>query len=114
MPPKTNPLKLNPLQLKTLTLLQELARYPELSTTHPETGEVMLSQIPSAHGDHFHIGEKMVAGRDATGLNNQAVWIALGRKGLARGSFPMAITLTKEGLAYDTGLANTILHGGSH
>jgi hypothetical protein len=28
MPKKQNPLNLNPLQLKTLTLLQELARHP--------------------------------------------------------------------------------------
>jgi hypothetical protein len=114
MPPKKNPLKLNPLQLKTLTLLQELARHPELSTPIPETGEVLLSQIPHPHGDHFHIGSKVVAGQDATGLHNPAVWIALERKGLARSSHPYALHLTRAGQDYDTGLAGQILHGTDH
>ncbi len=114
MPPKHNPLKLNPLQLKTLTLFQELARYPELSTPNPETGEVFLSQIPHPHGNHFHIGRKVVSSSDATGLANQAVWVALERKGLARGNFPDALVLTKEGLSYDTGLTHQILHGSDH
>jgi hypothetical protein len=114
MPPKANPLKLNPLQLKTLTLFQELARYPELATINAETGEAFLSQIPHPHGDHFHIGRRVVASRDATGLSNPAVWVALERKGLTRGSFPNALILTREGLAYDTGIAHQILHGSDH
>lgn len=36
MPEKKNPLGLNPLQLKTLTLMQELARHPETSTRDPD------------------------------------------------------------------------------
>lgn len=114
MPPKHNPLNLNPLQLKTLTLFQELARYPELATKHPETGEVFISQIPHPHGDHFHIGRKTVASRDATGLSNQAVWVALERKGLIRSNFPNAVVLTKDGLDYDTGVGHQILHGSDH
>jgi hypothetical protein len=114
MPPKNNPLKLNPLQLRTLALFQELARHPELATRNEETGEVFLSQIPHAHGDHFHIGHKVVASRDATGLTNPAVWVALERKGLARGNFPNALVLTRDGLAYDTGIAHQILHGADH
>ena len=114
MPPKINPLKLNPLQLRTLALLQEMARLPELSTIHPVSGEAYLTQIPHPHGDHFHIGRKVVAARDATGLANQAVWVALERKGLARGSFPYAIILTKDGQAYDTGVAHQVLHGSDH
>lgn len=114
MPPKINPLKLNPLQLRTLTLLQEMARYPTLSTTNAETGEVFISNIPQPHGDHFHVGRRVVMAKDATGLNNQAVWVVLERKGLAKATFPFAITLTKDGLAYDTGLSNTILHGSDH
>lgn len=114
MPPKKNPLKLNPLQLRTLALLQEMARHPETSTHHPTTGEAFLSHIPHPHGDHFHIGRRVVAARDATGLHNAAVWAALERKGLARGSYPFALTLTKEGLAYDTGIADQILHGSDH
>lgn len=114
MPPKSNPLKLNPLQLRTLALFQELARTPELATANPETGEVFLSQIPHPHGDHFHIGRKVVASKDATGLTNQAVWVALERKGLGRGNFPNAMILTREGLLYETGVAAAILHGSNH
>jgi hypothetical protein len=114
MPPKQNPLNLNPLQLRTLALLQEMARHPELGAPIPETGGVMLSQLPHPHGDHFHVGAKVVASKDATGLQNPAVWAALERKGLARGQFPHAIIVTKDGLAYDTGPAGHILHGGDH
>ena len=114
MTAKKNPLKLNPLQLRSLALFQEMARHPELSTPFADTGEVLLSQIPHPHGDHFHIGSKVVASRDASGLANPSVWIALERKGLARGNFPLALTLTKAGLAYDTGLAEQILHGTDH
>jgi hypothetical protein len=114
MPPKANPLKLNPLQLRTLALFQELARYPELATANPETGEVFLSQIPHPHGDHFHIGRKVVASKDATGLTNAAVWVALERKGLGRGNFPNAMILTRDGLTYQTGVAQQILHGSDH
>ncbi len=100
--------------LKTLCLLQELARHPESSSPIDDTGEVMISNIPSPHGNHFHIGERVVMARDATGLRNAAVWVALERKGLARSSFPFAITLTADGLAYETGLGNAILIGGDH
>jgi hypothetical protein len=114
MPPKKNPLNLNALQLKTLTLMQELARYPELSTTDAATGEVFLSQLPRAHGDHFHVGRRVVMSKDATGLTNQAVWVALERKGLIRSAFPMAVTLTAAGLEYATGMRDAILHGSDH
>lgn len=113
MPPKVNPLKLNPLQAKTLVLFQELARHPETSQT-TESGEVVLTSLPRPHGNHFHVGAKVVMSKDATGLDNQAAWVALERKGLIRGSFPFAVTLTKDGLDYDTGIAHQILHGSDH
>lgn len=111
MPPRNNPLKLNPLQLRTLTLLQALARIPGAAQQGPD-GEVAISQFPQAHGDHFHLGDAVVAGKDATGLYNESVWNALARKGLARADYPRAIVLTREGLDYDTGLADEILRGG--
>ncbi len=114
MPAKTNPLKLNPLQLRTLTLLQEMARHPELSTRNADSGEVFIANIPQPHGNHFHIGRRVVMAADATGLANQAVWVALERKGLIKQSFPFALTLTADALAYDTGLADVILHGSDH
>lgn len=113
MPPKNNPLKLNPLQLKTLTLFQELARSPETSS-RTETGEVFITALPRPHGNHFHVGSRVVMTADASGLANQAVWVALERKGLIHGSFPAAVTLTKEGMDYDTGMRDQILHGSDH
>ena len=74
-----------------------------------EAGEASISQFPQAHGDHFHLGDAVVAGKDATGLYNEAVWNALARKGLARSDYPRQIVLTAEGLGYDTGLADEIL-----
>jgi hypothetical protein len=113
MPTKKNPLNLNPLQLKTLTLLQELARSPN----HAEQlgdGSIRVSQLPYPHGDHFHVGLAVVMARDANGLSNRAAWVALERKGLIKSLFPDAAILTAAGLAYDTGLADTILHRSAH
>lgn len=112
MPPKRNPLKLNPLQLRTLTLLQAIARIPGAATLAPN-GDAVIGQFPSAHGDHFHLGDAVVSGKDATGLYNEAVWNALTRKGLARAEWPHQISLTPVGLGYDTGLADEILHRGA-
>ena len=113
MPPKRNPLNLNPLQLRTLTLLQALARLPEFSRPGEETGSVVV-RPPDPHGDHFHLGEAVVTTRDATGLHNPAVWVALERKGLIRSMYPDAAVLTALGLGYETGLRETILHRGDH
>lgn len=105
MPPKNNPFKLNPLQLRTLALLQELTRHPATSTRDPKTGEATITHLPHAHGDHVHVGDLVVSPRDASGFANPSVWAALERKGLVRGNFPhAAVTLTAQGLAYDTGL----------
>jgi hypothetical protein len=112
MPPKQNPLKLNPLQLRTLTLLQALARLPGVAAAGPGAGEATIQQFPQAHGDHFHLGNATVRGSDATGLYNEKVWHALERKGVARADWPHQITLTAEGLIYNTGMADEILHGG--
>ncbi len=114
MAPKTNPLKLNPLQLRTLTILQALAALPEAIEQGPGEGEVTISRFPRPHADHFHLGDAVVNGADATGLFNQPVWNALARKGLARSQWPEAIVLTPDGLAYDTGLSGEILHRSGH
>ncbi len=113
MPPKNNPLKLNPLQLRTLTLLQGLASLPDHAGQEPN-GEVTITRFPQAHGDHFHLGGAVVASKDATGLFNEAVWNALERKGVARAVWPHSITLTLDGLHYVTGLAEEIFQGGGH
>lgn len=115
MPEKRNPLTLNPLQLKTLTLLQELARVAgKPAAEGDEPGGVAITEFPHAHGDHFHLGEAVVASRDATGLRNPAVFAALERKGLVRTKFPEAVILTPAGQQYDTGLRDSILHRGGH
>jgi len=113
MAPKHNPLKLNPLQLRTLTLLQAIARLPGAAGAMPN-GEVRIAQFPNAHGDHFHLGDAMVAGKDATGLYNEAVWNALTRKGLARATYPRDMILTQDGLAYETGMAGEIFKKSGH
>ncbi len=109
MLPKKNPLKLNKLQLRTLTLAQLLAQDPDLARRDEATGAVTLLQIPHAHGDHLHIGRFTVSTREASGLSNPAVWSALVRKGLARIDGPIAITLTAEGVSYDTGFGDSFL-----
>ena len=112
MAPKRNPLNLNPLQLKTLTLLQAIARIPDLS--RKEGDGMLVSNLGQPHGDHFHLGDALVNTRDATGLFNEAVWIALERKGLIKSMFPNAAVLSPEGLAYETGLTDAILNHADH
>jgi hypothetical protein len=113
MPPKKNPLSLNTLQLKTLTLLQELARLPGHSRPGEEPNSVVITTLPYPHGDHFHLGQALVASRDASGLRNPAVWTALERKGLIR-TLPDCAILTPLGLGYETGLHDAILRTGGH
>lgn len=114
MPPRTNPLKLNNLQLKTLTLLQAIAALPDFAEPDAETGGARIRRLPHAHGDHFHIGHHAVAARDATGLHIPAVLVALTRKGLVRPYEDGSYAVTSEGMAYDTGLREAILHGSDH
>ncbi|MGH7037235.1 MAG: hypothetical protein ACREFK_10415 [Stellaceae bacterium] len=109
MPPRHNPLRLNPLQLRTLALLQELARVPDYARPGEEPGSVLITVLPSPHGDHFHLGETVVAARDATGLGNPAVWVALERKGLVRRSKGGGALLSAEALGYETGLRQAIV-----
>ena len=114
MSPKKNPLKLNKLQLRTLTLAQLLAQDPDLARRDEATGAVTLLQIPHAHGNHLHIGRFTVSTREASGLSNPAVWSALVRKGLARIDGPIAITLTAAGVSYDTGFGDRFLAPSDH
>ena len=112
MSPKANPAKLNPLQLRTLTLLQAIAQIPGASNPTPD-GDTAITQFPHAHGDHFHLGDATVSARDATGLENENVWNALNRKGLIKAVWPDQIALTPAGVDYDTGIADQILHKGA-
>jgi len=115
MAPRKNPLKLNKLQLKTLTILQELAADPGITERDDVTGGTRIIGIPSPHGNHFHVGRRVVMSGDATGLVNEGVWLALVRKGLAAaGVFPFSIVVTPAGLGYDTGMRDEILHGSDH
>ncbi|MCM8734303.1 hypothetical protein M5E06_08845 [Azospirillum sp. A1-3] len=112
MPPKKNPLNLNPLQLRTLTLLQEIARL-ENAPAEDEEGGFQITSLPHAHGNHFHLGHAVVAAKDATGLQNDAVWTILERKGIVKRT-PGAAILTATGVEYDTGLRDQILHHSDH
>jgi hypothetical protein len=112
---KKNPLNLNNLQLKTLTLLQELARHPEIARKDEATGQVTIDELPRPHGNHFHVGARVVMSANATGLHNPAVYLALARKGLVAPAGGIETpTVTTEGLAYDTGLRDVILLGSDH
>ncbi len=115
MPPKKNPLGLNALQLKTLTLFQALAALEDhASPAADEPGAVVVTDLPRPHGDHFHLGRGVVASRDATGLANPAVWTALARKGLIRTTGPVGtVVVTAAGLAYQTGMGD-LLHQADH
>lgn len=111
---RPNPRKLNPLQLKTLALLQAMASEHAFAGAPDADGAVPIHTMPHAHGDHLHVGPAVASARDATGLGNRSVMNALARKGLlleGRGGLPM---LTREGLVYETGIAARILHGTDH
>ena len=114
MPPKRNPLKLNGLQRKTLAILQEVAGLSEFSRPDEAGGGITFLGLPQPHGDHFHIGDKGVMASNATGLQNQAVWTALSRKGLVAPGFPMVMALTGAGVAYDTGIREKIILSADH
>ena len=114
MPPRKNPLKLNALQLRTLTLLQALAALPDFAEPDAESGGMRIRALPHIHGDHFHVGNHVVLARDATGLDNPAVWVALTRKGLIRPYADGSYAVTPDGMAYDTGMREAILHGSDH
>lgn len=108
MTPRPNPLKLNPLQARTLAVLQQLAR--------ANGGKIVRTDL-AAHGNHVHVGDAVVMTKDMTGLANPAVFAALIRKGLV-GQHNAAMchaTLTEDGLAYDVGpQARAILHRSDH
>jgi hypothetical protein len=114
MPDKKNPLGLNALQLKTLTILQAVAEVDEIVERNAADGSIKIKSLPHAHGNHFHVGRYLVSASDATGLQNSGVWAALERKGLVATDFPNSVTLNAEGVKYDTGLRESMLHTGDH
>ncbi len=114
MPDRPNPLKLNPLQAKALTILQELVRQPGFAGPPEADGSVPIRTLPEPHGDHFHVGSAVVRSRDATGLFNPSVYGALARKGLVVPGPSGLPVLTPAGLAYETGLAAEVLHRADH
>ena len=114
MPPKHNPLKLNPLQLRTLTILQAVAQLPGFAMRGPSAGEFTVERFPQPHGDHLHLGNATVSAKEMSGLYNEKVWHALERKGLARADWPHRIILTAEGVSYDTGMADALLRRSPH
>ena len=114
MPPKRNPLKLNALQLKTLAVLQELAALPDCGRPDEASGATVLAYLPQPHGDHYHLGENGVSASNATGLRKPAVWRALARKGLVGADFSDVLTLTAQGLTYETGVRDRIIMRPGH
>jgi hypothetical protein len=105
---------LNKLQLRTLTLVQVLAKDEKIGERDEETGDVTIKHMPHTHGDHIHISSFSVSTRDASGLENPAVWTALSRKGLVRVGLSDEVTLTPLGLSYETGLNEQFIHVSDH
>ena len=114
MADRPNPAKLNALQLKTLAILQELARSDGGAAETLDDGSVALNRLPRPHGDHFHVGTALVLAKDATGLGNPAVLNALQRKGLLIQAPDGRPALTAAALAYQTGIDSQILHRSDH
>lgn len=114
MSSRPNPLKLNPLQLKTLAILQEVARSGGNASEALADGGVALNRLPHAHGDHFHVGSAVVRAKDATGLANPGVFSALRRKGLVAMAPDGRPVLTPVAMGYETGVAEAILHRADH
>ena len=95
------------------------AHFLSAMSRHDEaTGEVTLLELPRAHGDHVHIGPFVVSSRDISGFSNPAVWTALARKGLAHTDDTQTIgptlTLTADGIVYDTGLSDRFIAPSDH
>ena len=68
MPPKQNPLRLNKLQLRTLSLAQVLTRDPNTGKLDEATGDAELLRIPQTHGDHVHVGKLVVSAQETSGF----------------------------------------------
>ena len=102
MATRRNPLKLNKLQRRSLTLLQMLAAEEDFSRPGPREGEVSIERLPIPHGNHLHLGPFVLDIREAAGLGNPAVWKALSRKGLVREFGEDGLAVTPAGLAYET------------
>ena len=111
---RTNPKKLNALQLRTLAILQAIARQPAFADPPHQDGTVSIHSLPHRHGDHLHVGAAVVSARDATGLDNPSVMNALVRKGLLRHGPAGLPSLTLEGRDYQTGIADRFLHAADH
>ncbi len=114
MPTKINPKSLNSLQLRTLAIFQRLATLEQHVHRAHDDGAVTIWNLPHPHGDHFHLGSEVVPSRDASGLANPAVWSALERKGLIKGEFPHAVTLSREARDYPVGPLGIFAENADH
>lgn len=112
--PVQKKVKLNPLQSKTLVLLQVLAKDPNSSMPIEDSEDIRITALPHAHGNHMHVGEFVVASKDATGLGNPSVWKALSRKGFVRENYEEEMVITAEGLAFSTGLEDKFMSVSDH
>ena len=111
---RPNPKKLNALQLKTLAILQAIARQPAFADSPDRDGTVSIHTLPHRHGDHLHVGAAVISAGDAAGLDNRNVMNALARKGLLRHGPAGLPSLTLEGQTYRTGIDAAILHDADH
>ncbi len=106
--------KLNALQSKTLVLLQVMAKDDRMSAPGSIEGSRLIVSLPHAHGNHMHVGQFVVASKDATGLQNLSVWKALMRKGFVGENWPSEMLITQEGLEFSTGLEDKFMSVSDH
>jgi hypothetical protein len=105
---------LNPLQAKTLVLLQVLAKDDDSSMATPDGEGRQITTLPHGHGNHMHVGQFVVSAKDASGLSNPSVWTALARKGFVTENWQQAMVITPAGLAFSTGLEDKFMSVSDH
>ena len=95
-------------------LLQILAKDSDSSLKIDDSEDIKITQLPHAHGNHMHVGSYVITSKDANGLSNNAVWVALSRKGFVRENWKDEIVITAEGLAFSTGLEEKFISASDH
>jgi len=101
---KINPLKLKKSELKTLALIQELARRDESSWAQSNIeGDQRVNITPTPVEDRLYFGNFSIPKPTTARLFKRGVWLELERKGLAKPITDHSVTITREGLNYPTG-----------
>ena len=99
-----NPLHLTPAELKTLALIQELARRDESVWAMDNVdGDQRVNLRFQPHNDVCYFGHLAVPAEEASIVLQNDVWLNLETKGLAKGHAQESATITQAGKTYPTG-----------